>query len=180
MVRKINPGKYRKLSPAELAKVGAPSKSERYVRVGTKRVTKRTATVSRRAYEQAKLGATLEKAVKQRQSGERPYKTMATRAAAQKQRTTRQTIAQARNFTAAFEQRTRDPNVIRLRPPSRPYTRKSHARDYRLSGERRYDLPFLRQRKLDGEFIDDWGKWKTLVDFARRINDPALPLLLKS
>jgi len=62
MTKNINPAKFRKLSPAELRKIGASPKSERYIQTG-KRVTKSTGTISRRAYEQARLGTTLEKAV---------------------------------------------------------------------------------------------------------------------
>jgi hypothetical protein len=180
MARKINPVKYRKLSLAELAKFGATRKSERYVRASTKRVTKKTPTISRRAYEQARLGTTLEKAVKQRQSGERSYKSEATKEAAQKQRGTRQAMALALKFTATFEQRTRSRNITHLHPPPRRYTRAAHARSYRFRDEMRYYLPALRARKLKGEYLENWDAWKNLVDFARRINDPALPLLLKS
>jgi hypothetical protein len=179
MARKIDPTKWRKLSPSELAKLGAPPKSERYVHAGTKRITARTPTISRRAYEQSRLGTTLEKAVQQRQSGERSYKTMATKEAARKQRATRQAIIEAQKFTETFERRTHNRKIRHLHPPPRRYTREAHARSYRLRDEMRYELPDLRARKLRGEYLS-WDRWKGLVDFGRRANDPALPLLLKS
>jgi hypothetical protein len=179
MPRRINPTIFRRLAPRELVTLGLSPKSERYVRNDRKRATKRTPTISRRAYQQARLGTTLEKAVKQRQSGERSYKTMATKEAAQKQRVTRQAIKQAVNFTAKFEERTHSRNITRLQPPPRRYTRDAHARSYRLRDEMRYKLPDLRARKLRGEHLS-WDEFKALADYARRIRDPALPLLLKS
>jgi hypothetical protein len=177
--KKLDSDKFRKLSKAELRKIGASEKSERYIQVG-KRVTKTTKTISRRAYDQARLGTTLEKAVRQRQSGERSYKTVATREAARKQRRTRDKVAAAK-----FERRIRNRRLKVLSPPTHRgkrkirYERGDHSRPYRLTDERRYKLPALRQDKLDGKALG-WDDWKAVVDSARETNDPALPRLLKS
>jgi hypothetical protein len=180
MTKNINPAKFRKLSPDELRKIGSSPKSERYIETG-KRVTKSTRTISRRAHEQARLGTTLEKAVRQRQRGERPYKTMATKEAARKQRRTRDP------FIAEFERRARDRRLTHLHPPTHrgkrriTYEREAHAKPYRLPDARRARLARLRQDKLDtGEDIEDWGDWKAVVDLSRMTKDPHLPRLLKS
>lgn len=78
----------RKLSPAELEKLGYSRKSERYVRSDLKRVTKRTKTVSKRQYQQSKLTeaagkkVTLETRAKEYKQKVRKYSSPAQRKAA--------------------------------------------------------------------------------------------------
>jgi hypothetical protein len=56
---------FRKLSPAELLKIGQPPKSERYIERGA-RLTKKTPTISKRQF-------TPERLAKAHAAGERPY-----------------------------------------------------------------------------------------------------------
>jgi hypothetical protein len=68
---------FRKLAPAELKRLGLPLKSERYVELNAKRVTKVTPTLSKRQFYQKKLGqesgrpVTLEQRAREYLSGDR-------------------------------------------------------------------------------------------------------------
>jgi hypothetical protein len=70
-------GGFRKLSPAELKRLGLSETSERYVEKSAKRITKATPTVSKRQYAQKKLGeesgrkVTLEQRAKEYLAGDR-------------------------------------------------------------------------------------------------------------
>jgi hypothetical protein len=63
------PGETRRLTKAELARLGLPPGSKRRVAVGVKRVTKRTPTWSERQAVQARKGMTKERYQKAVESG---------------------------------------------------------------------------------------------------------------
>lgn len=69
------PSQFRKLTPSELESVGKSRTSERYVERSVKRLTDRTPTISKRQFEQLKVGVTLEERAAQFRSGERTPKT---------------------------------------------------------------------------------------------------------
>lgn len=73
-VAKIKPETLRKLTKPELSKLGLSEKSERYVRKSAKRITKRSPTVSKRAYLNAQRGQTIEAYRKARAPTERVLK----------------------------------------------------------------------------------------------------------
>jgi hypothetical protein len=53
------------------------------------------------------------------------------------------------------------------------------AKRYPVTDEMRNELWPARERKLNGEFLDD-GDWQQMIDQARAVNDPMLAALLKS
>lgn len=79
------PQKFRRLSPKELTKLGLLPTSRRYVRAATKTISKRTKTISHRAYETKKIRQvfgqklTREQVTQRRQSGEISYQTAASK-----------------------------------------------------------------------------------------------------
>jgi hypothetical protein len=77
-----------KLKPSQLEKLGFTPKSERYVERGA-RLTKKTPTISKRQLRTKETGLSLERLAKAHRAGERPYKTAATEAQAEKQIATR-------------------------------------------------------------------------------------------
>lgn len=64
---------FRKLSPAELLKIGQSPKSERYIERGA-RLTKKTPTISKRQFRTKEAGLTPERLAKAHRAGEREYK----------------------------------------------------------------------------------------------------------
>ena len=84
-VEKAPASAFRKLSKAELGKLGLSLKSERYIETG-KRVTKNTTTISKRSFTVKQFGAGPEKLSAARAEGAYPYKSKASQAAAEKQR----------------------------------------------------------------------------------------------
>ncbi|MDR3562367.1 MAG: hypothetical protein P4N59_13180 [Negativicutes bacterium] len=68
----INPEQYRKLTKSELSKIGLSERSERYVKRDLKRITKRTASISKRQYLTGQRGGqTIESFRKARVAGPR-------------------------------------------------------------------------------------------------------------
>jgi hypothetical protein len=66
---------FRKLSPAELLKIGRSPKSERYVEIERgARLTKKTPTISKRQFRTKETGLTPERLAKAHRAGERAYK----------------------------------------------------------------------------------------------------------
>ncbi|SFK75259.1 hypothetical protein [Methylocapsa palsarum] len=155
---------FRKLDPSELIKAGFSPLSERYVPSTVKRVTSKTASISKRQY-QTKRNAefigeklSIEKVADRHATGELSYKTADTRARAQKQMSTRRIKAALKKTEKA----------------------ENHSgRKYVIGSETKGAFMGSRQRKLAGEFIPD-GEWHAMVDLARAINDPRLSDLIKS
>jgi hypothetical protein len=159
----------RKLSPAELAKIGESPKAERYVQKG-KHVRKGVKTVSKRQYLKKQTAeregakpVSLEKAAERRQSGEYRYSTVASETQAQRQSETRRVRSAERKGDALTRVRNSNP--------------RRKARTYKIKNPGRYKQ--LSRRKLAGEYLDD-GDWHLLIDIARGVNDPRLPQFLKS
>ena len=153
----------RKLSPAENVKAGFSPKAERYVLKGA-RVTKRTATLSKRRYlekQTAERGGlakplSLEKAAEARRAGGLGYSSAESAEQAVKQRDTRYVRRSLKS-------------VGRVRDlKGRPY-RPGHLDSYEE----------LRRRKLAGENLSDTD-WFSLMDVARAIDDPRLADLQRS
>ena len=67
----LNVSLYRKATKSELAKMGASAGAERYVPKSVKRVGAKTKWISKRAYQTAQTGVSLEKRAAQISAGER-------------------------------------------------------------------------------------------------------------
>lgn len=187
---------FRKLSKTELVKLDLPAKSERYIEIG-KRVSKNTTTISKRAFTTKLLGAGPEKLAAARAEGVYPYKSKASQAAAEKQRTTR-ALARKERFqqasyppltgkqidiaTKRFESGIGQIQTVRSERWAARATGRNGgtvAATYRLSGEMKGRLPDLYRRKLDGEHLPD-GDWHVLADAASTAKDPMLARIMKS
>jgi hypothetical protein len=150
----------RKLSPSENVRAGHSPKAENYVLRG-KRVTKTTATISKRQYNkrqtaerEGRAPVSLKKAARLRREGEYRYGTAASESQAEKQRETRA--------------------LKRLEKVDRVADKRGNS--YRPGDLGRYQE--LRRRKLEGEELGD--EWFEMMDIAHAIDDPQLSNLQKS
>jgi len=175
-------GAFRKLTKAELTKLGLLTKSARYIETG-KRVTRTTTTISRRAFVKKSEGASFEELSRQRSEGERPYRSKKSQAQAEKQRETRfqkggQNSKRAQAETRRVERQAQKLDTVS--PPSSVIRADgSTVQPYRVSRYMRDAFSDLRRRKLAGEFLAD-GDWHIMADMARATNDKRLPRLLSS
>ena len=152
----------RKLSPSENVRAGYSAKAERYVIRG-KRVTKSTATISKRQYLERQTAertgrakASLEKAAQLRREGDLSYSSAASESQAAKTREVRTIKRSLREV-----ERVRDLKGRSYQP-------------HNLGG-----YMDLRRRKLAGEWLPDTD-WFSLADVAEAINDPRLADLRRS
>jgi hypothetical protein len=159
----------RKLAPAELTSINESPKAERYIQKG-KRVRKGVRTVSKRQYLKKQTAeregvkpVSLEKAARQRREGEYRYSTAAREAQAKRQ-----------SFTKRAKAAERKGDRLQRVESSNP---RRKARTYKIKNPGRYKE--LATRKLAGDYLDD-GDWHLLVDIARGLGDPRLPLFMKS
>jgi hypothetical protein len=150
----------RKLSPSENVRAGHSPKAENYVLRG-KRVTKTTATISKRQYNkrqtaerEGRAPVSLEKAARLRREGEYRYGTAASESQAEKQRDVR-----------ALKRLAKVRTVTDKRGSTYPQGLLGHYEE-------------LRRRKLSGEELGD--EWFEMMDIANAIDDPELHRLTQS
>ena len=163
-----NPPSYRMLSPCENVKAGFTRTARRYVRADIKRVAKAVKTISYRKFIKQTKDATPEQLAREHLSGVRPYVSQARREQAAKTR-------------AAAELKRVVKKIDRL-----DMVRNMSPNDRRGGGKTWHLLPDTRARfledraaKLRGEEIPE-GRWHSMMDVAKAIDDPALNRLMTS
>ncbi len=179
---------FRKLTKAELEKLGHSAKSSRYIEIG-KRVAKNTKTISKRLFTVKMTGASPEALARAHAEGELIYKSRETQKAAEKQRLTREklretrlvekqfaplTLKQIDRKSADFEKRLT--GIDRVKPG--PHAKRPRD-NYRVSTNERARMPDLLRKKLAGEHLPD-GDWHQLADMMRAAKHPDLARVLKS
>jgi hypothetical protein len=174
-IAKATRSDFRRLSPAENAKLGFSPKARHYVLSSTKRLTKATPTISARQYETKRAGELFglspEKATEARRHNAISYLSADQRQRVAKAKNTLQEkriAAQiAENYKARENIPSRSPQPTRHSSRWRP--KATDAEWYRE----------FRRRKLAGEYIPD-GEWHRFIDYAQKFKDPAVAVLRAS
>lgn len=178
--RKGNPPSYsdfRRLTPVENEREGFSRKARRYILKSVRKLTKRTPTISARQHETLRTRqeyglASPEIATRARQSGALSYKT-----AAQEQIANKGAETHFRN--RASTEIERDASAGKRIAEYAGGSKKKKRGGYRVKGEHAECYLELRQRKLDGEYIDS-GDWHFMMDFAEKYKDPKRKILRAS
>lgn len=162
--------KLRRASPGENMRMGFSPKARRYVKPGAK-IAKTTASVSARQYETKRVRkiygmASPEIATKARQQGALSY------------RTGQAAETASRTKQAAYLRRLRKAGQAHQRIVGEYNRNGKHS--FRATPEKAARAEELRERKLDGEYIEDQGEWFMMVRFAEHLGDPALHILRSS
>ncbi len=162
------PASYRILSPSENAKAAFTRTARRYVPGNITRITKAIKTISYRRFINPTKGASPEQIAREHLHGVRMYLTHARREQAAKTRA----AAELKRVVKKIDRL----NVVRNMSPNE---RKGGGKTWHLLP----DVPaqFLEDRvaKLRGEEILV-GRWHSMMDVAKAIDDPALNRLMTS
>jgi hypothetical protein len=164
--------------PARVAKKLGATSGSLFVPEGTPldQLSKRSVFLSRRMAIRIKTGHTPEELAAAHLSGEMPYKSAASEAQARKTRIAyqerRDKIDAKRAGTKLKRARVIDVEFISSRGNTRHWKRRLTAADKRK-------FQSLRERKLGGEELD-FSEWRSLIEQAEAVRDPALPRLMRS
>ena len=161
---------FRRLTPAENAKIGLSPKARHYVLKSAKRISKSTPTISARQHEtkraQALFKLSPEQATEARKQGAISYKTARQR----------ESVAKAKNTHFSNTLPDKIDRDVRRNARIEGYKGKPHYRLTRKMGELALTA---RARKLAGEYLPD-GEWHAMVDVAKHYNDPKYEYLRAS
>jgi len=179
---------FRKLTKAELEKLGFSPKSERLIESG-RRIARGVKTISKRLFTFKNTDSTPEAIAEAHAEGRIPYKSQQTQEAARKQKVTREreretrlagkslaplTSKQIDGKVAEFEKQLT--KVKRVSPGPHATRPRGY---YRVNASTRARMPDLLRKKLAGEWVPD-GDWQQLADAMRAAKHPDLARVLKS
>jgi hypothetical protein len=163
-----NSPSYRMLSPSENVKAGFTRTARRYAREGIKRVTKAVKTISYRQFIKRTKDASPEQIAREHLYGARSYVSQTHREQAAKTRE----AAVLKRVVKKIDRL----DVVRNMSPNE---RKGGGKTWHLLPEVRTQFLEDRAAKLRGEEIPV-GRWHSMMDVAKAIDDPALNRLMTS
>ena len=162
------PASYRMLPPSENVKAGHSRTARRYVPGNITRITKVTKTISYRRFINLTKGASPEQIAREHLHGVRMYSTQARREQAAKTRA----VAELKRVVKKIDRL----DMVRNMSPNE---RKGGGKTWHLSPDAHKRFLEDRAAKLRGEEIPV-GRWHSMMDVAKAIDDPALNRLMTS
>jgi hypothetical protein len=163
-----NAPSYRMLPPSENVKAGFTRTARRYVPSNITGITKATKTISYRRFINLTKGASPEQIAHEHLHGARMYSTQARREQAAKTRA----AAELKRVVKKIDRL----DMVRNMSPNE---RKGGGKTWHLLPDARTQFLEDRAAKLRGEEIPV-GRWHSMMDVAKAIDDPALNRLMTS
>ncbi len=157
---------FRKLTKAELEKLGHSAKSSRYIEIG-KRVAKNTKTISKRLFTVKMTGASPEALARAHAEGELIYKSRKNQDAAEKQRRTRLKQKVERNAKRELELADR-----KYKPLSAKQSERATFNFEKKVSNIRYAQPGLNAREKQSWRVSRYIGDQAVNDYRQKVSDP--------